>query len=125
MNPRWIVPFGLLVLLAALSLFLGESPQAKTGGPIQAGDVAWLLTATGLVLLMTPGLSFFYGGMVSTRNVISTMLQSFVALGVISLMWVVCGFSLEFGDSVHGLVGNTLPILMLRGVRMENTTILY
>ncbi|HZM69761.1 MAG TPA: ammonium transporter [Candidatus Cryosericum sp.] len=120
MNPRWIVPFGLLVLLAALSLFLGESPQAKTGGPIQAGDVAWLLTATGLVLLMTPGLSFFYGGMVSTRNVISTMLQSFVALGVISLLWVVCGFSLAFGESVHGLIGNPFTFLMFRGVGTES-----
>ena len=58
-----------------------------------------MLTATGLVLLMTPGLSFFYGGMVGRRNVISTMLQSFMAMAVISIVWVVCGFSLAFGDS--------------------------
>ena len=56
------------------------APQAVTGGPLVAGNVAWMLTATGLVLLMTPGLSFFYGGMVRTKNVVSTMLQSFVAM---------------------------------------------
>ena len=116
MNPRWIVPFGLLVGLAAISLFIGDGTQARTGGPIRPGDVAWLLTATGLVLLMTPGLSFFYGGMVSTRNVISTMLQSFVALGVISLLWVAFGFSLAFGESVHGVIGNPFTFLMFRGV---------
>ena len=116
MNPRWIVPFGCLLALAALSLFTTEAPQAKTGAPVHPGDVAWLLTATGLVLLMTPGLSFFYGGMVSARNVISTMLQSFVALGVISLLWVAFGFSLAFGESFHGLIGNPFTFMMFRGV---------
>ena len=75
-----------------------------------------MLTATGLVLLMTPGLSFFYGGMVSLKNVVSTMLQSFVALGVISLLWVVVGFSLAFGDSIGGLIGNPPTFFMFRGV---------
>jgi Amt family ammonium transporter len=116
MNPRWAVPFGILLALAAASLFTHESAGARGGGPINPGDVAWLLTATGLVLLMTPGLSFFYGGMVSSRNVISTMLQSFVALGVISLLWVAVGFSLAFGDSFHGLIGNPLTYLMFRNV---------
>ena len=97
-NHRWI-PLVILMALALVSLFLGEQPQTRTGNPIDLGDTAWLLTATGLVLLMTPGLSFFYAGMVSTKNVISTMLQSFIALGVISLLWVVVGFSLCFGDS--------------------------
>jgi ammonium transporter, Amt family len=116
MNYRWSVPFALLMGLVVLSLFTVEGPQVKTGGPIQPGDVAWLLTATGLVLLMTPGLSFFYGGMVSTRNVVSTMLQSFVALGVISLVWVAVGFSLAFGEDVHGLIGNPFTFMMFRGV---------
>ena len=71
-----------------------------------------MLTATGLVLLMTPGLSFFYGGMVRTKNVVSTMLQSFVALAVISILWVVVGFSLAFGDSIGGLIGNPLTFFM-------------
>ena len=58
-----------------------------------------MVVASAFVLLMTPGLAFFYGGMVDRKNVISTMLQSFVALGVISILWVVVGFSLCFGDS--------------------------
>ena len=65
---------------------------------------------------MTPGLAFFYAGMVSTKNVISTMLQSFIALGVISLLWVVVGFSLCFGDSIGGLIGDPRTYFMFRGV---------
>jgi Amt family ammonium transporter len=89
---------------------------AVQGGPIDTGDVAWMLTATGLVLLMTPGLSFFYGGMVRSNNVISTMLQSFVAMGVISVLWVVVGFSLAFGDSIGGVVGNPMTYFMFTNV---------
>jgi Amt family ammonium transporter len=75
-----------------------------------------MLTASGLVLLMTPGLSLFYAGMVGKKNVISTMLQSFICLGVVSLVWVIVGFSLAFGDSIGGFVGNPLTFLMFRGV---------
>ena len=82
----------------------------------QPGDVAWMLVASAFVLLMTPGLAFFYGGMVDRKNVISTMLQSFVALGVISVLWVVVGFSLCFGESLGGIIGNPLTFLNLRGV---------
>src|SRR6476469_6290299 len=81
-----------------------------------AGDVAWMLTATGLVLLMTPGLSFFYGGMVRSRNVVSTMLQSFVAMGVISVLWIVVGFSLAFGDSIGGVIGDPRTFFLFRHV---------
>jgi Amt family ammonium transporter len=114
---RTAVPFALLVALAVLAL-LGprHSAALPVGGPLNPGDVAWMLPAAGLVLLMTPGLSFFYGGMVSFKNVVSTMLQSFIALGVISLLWVVVGFSLAFGDSIHGLVGNPLTFFMFDGV---------
>jgi Amt family ammonium transporter len=116
LNSRWIFPFAVLLGLALWSLGTSEVAPPAGAAPIRAGDVAWLLTATGLVLLMTPGLSFFYGGMVSTRNVISTMLQSFVALGVISLLWVAFGFSLAFGHSLYGLIGNPFTYLMFRGV---------
>ena len=85
-------------------------------GQIDAADVAWLITATIFVLMMTPGLSFFYGGMVGARNVISTMLQSFIAMGVISVMWVVFGFSLCFGDDIGGVIGNPLTFLMFDNV---------
>ncbi len=86
------------------------------GGDSNPGDIAWMLTAAALVLLMTPGLSFFYGGMVSFKNVVSTMLQSMIALGVISLVWVVVGFSLAFGDDIGGVIGNPLTFLMFDGV---------
>src|SRR5204862_2745821 len=91
-------------------------PPAVTGGPINPGDVAWMLTATGLVLLMTPGLSFFYGGMVRSKNVVSTMLQSFVTMAVITILWIVVGFSLAFGDSIHGVIGNPATYFMFARV---------
>src|SRR5271155_3115224 len=112
-----MVPFLVLVVLACLALFAprpaGEVPVGKE---INSGDVAWMLTAAALVLLMTPGLSFFYGGMVGLKNVVSTMLQSVVALGVISLVWVLVGFSLAFGDSFGGLIGNPLTFFMFDNV---------
>src|SRR5947207_93134 len=110
------IPFALVATVSVLGAFFRAAPQAVTGGPISAGDTAWMLTATGLVLLMTPGLSFFYGGMVRTKNVVSTMLQSFVAMGVISLLWILVGFSLAFGDSVHGIVGNPATFFMFTRV---------
>jgi ammonium transporter, Amt family len=110
----WL-PWILVFALGCGGLLVGEG-EVRTGAPINPGDVAWMLTATALVLLMTPGLSFFYGGMVSRKNILSTMLQSFVAMGVVSLLWVVVGFSLCFGDSYHGLIGSPLSYPMFRGV---------
>jgi Amt family ammonium transporter len=107
----------LLVVLALVALVPRGRPAAiPTGGAVNSGDVAWMLTASALVLLMTPGLSFFYGGMVSFKNVVSTMLQSVVALGAISLIWVAVGFSLAFGDDVGSVIGNPLTFFMLDGV---------
>ena len=84
-----------------------------------SADVAWLITATIFVLMMTPGLSFFYGGMVGAKNVISTMLQSFIAMGLISVLWVVIGFSLCFGDDIGGVIGNPMTFLMFQNVGAE------
>src|SRR3954452_24423649 len=110
-------PFLLLVALAAAALFVRPSHSSvPTGEAINSGDVAWMMTASALVLLMTPGHSFFYGGMVGFKNVVSTMLQSVVALGVISLVWVLVGFSLAFGDDVGHFVGNPLTFFMFDGV---------
>ena len=103
------IPFILLVVVALAALFVPASKIiVPKGDPMVAGDVAWMLTASALVLLMTPGLSFFYGGMVSFKNVVSTMLQSVVALGVISILWVVVGFSLAFGEDLggYGIIGD-------------------
>ena len=110
------LPFLLVAGISTAGAFFRAAPQAVTGGPLVAGDVAWMLTATGLVLLMTPGLSFFYGGMVRTKNVVSTMLQSFVAMGVISMLWILVGFSLAFGDSIRGVIGNPLTFFMFTRV---------
>ncbi len=112
----WLWPLGLLSVISLIGAVLPATSQMVQGGPISAGDTAWMLTATALVLLMTPGLSFFYGGMVRRENIISTMLQSFLAMGVVSVLWVVVGFSLCFGDSLGGLIGNPFTFLMFRGV---------
>jgi Amt family ammonium transporter len=116
------LPFLILVILMAAALFVPEygTPIAP-GGEFSAGDTAWMLTASGLVLLMTPGLSFFYGGMVGFKNVVSTMLQSVIALGVMSIVWVVVGFSLAFGDDVggYGIIGDPRSFFMLDNVTGE------
>lgn len=118
MRPMYLIHLGLIFVSGLLATFLPEVPQAKVAGPINSGDTAWLLTASALVLLMTPGLSFFYGGMVRRKNVISTMLQAMVAMGVVSVTWVAVGFSLCFGDSIGGIIGNPLTFFMYRGVGM-------
>jgi Amt family ammonium transporter len=119
MHSRNWLPLVLLLAVSLIGATLPDRQASQPGGPINPADVAWMLTATGLVLLMTPGLSFFYGGMVGRRNVISTMLQSFMAMAVISIVWVVCGFSLAFGDSLGGLIGNPLTFFMFGGVGPE------
>ena len=116
MRSPWLIPFLLLLAISLGGGLIPPSAPTVEGGPIDTGDVAWMLTATGLVLLMTPGLSFFYGGMVSAKNVISTMLQSFVTMGVISVLWVAVGFSLAFGDSIGGVIGSPATYFMFNGV---------
>src|SRR5215471_1091063 len=108
------LPFLLMATVSLLGAFYRPAPQVLIGGAVNSGDVAWMLTATGLVLLMTPGLSFFYGGMVRTKNVVSTMLQSFVAMAAISILWIVVGFSLAFGDSIGGVIANPATFFMFR-----------
>jgi Amt family ammonium transporter len=107
----------LLTLLALLGgAFTETGAEWQEVAKANPGDVAWMIVASAFVLLMTPGLAFFYGGMVDRKNVISTMLQSFAALGVISVVWVVVGFSLCFGDSLGGIIGNPLTFLNFRNV---------
>lgn len=114
---RWIIIFLVLVGLQLISLV--NSPHTFSvgdAGTIDKADTAWMIVATAFVLFMTPGLSFFYGGMVGWRNVISTMLQSFIALGVVSLLWYLVGFSLAFGESFHGLIGNPFTYFSFNNV---------
>lgn len=116
---RWIVIFTILVLLQFIVLFQSGNPVNDAVDTIDKADTAWMIVATAFVLFMTPGLSFFYGGMVSFKNVISTMLQSFIALGVISLLWYLVGFSLAFGDSIGGIIGNPTTYFAFKNVGLN------
>lgn len=116
MKKRWIILMLAMIIIAIAGLFAKEPSFDCDFSKINAADVAWLITATIFVLMMTPGLSFFYGGMVGTKNVISTMLQSFIAMGIISVLWVVFGFSLVFGDDIGGIIGNPLIFLMFDNI---------
>ena len=115
LKSRFLLPFLILAMVCCLGVLSEPAPE-QTADNYNAADIAWMLTASGLVLLMTPGLSFFYGGMVSKKNIISSMLQSFIALGVITLLYVVLGFSLCFGDSFYGLIGNPFQYFMFKQV---------
>lgn len=110
------LPLIILLVLAVVALMLPAVPSTIVTEGIDSGDTAWMLVSTALVLIMTPGLAYFYGGMVNTKNVISTMLQSFIAMGVISILWVTVGFSLAFGESIGGFVGNPMTYFMFNGV---------
>ncbi|RPE13386.1 ammonium transporter [Chitinophaga lutea] len=110
------LPFVFLTALAVIGIFLPTMPTFADAGKYNVADIAWILVATSLVFLMTPGLSFFYGGMVNRKNVISTMMQSFIATGLISVIWVVVGFSLAFGTSQNGLIGDPTTFFFFKGV---------
>src|SRR3979490_2256692 len=113
---KQIAPFLILALVAITSIFIPSLSLFNDEGKYNTADIAWLLVATALVFLMTPGLAFFYGGMVHRKNVLSTMMKSFVATGVVSILWVVVGYSLCFGDSIGGFIGNPMTHLFFKGV---------
>lgn len=110
------LPILLLLLLVVVTVVMPSAPQPNQLAEVNAADTAWMLTATALVLIMTPGLAFFYGGMVRKKNVLSTMLQSFICMAMVTMLWVVFGFSLAFGDSIGGIIGNPLTFFMMQGV---------
>jgi Amt family ammonium transporter len=89
-------------------------PEVK----IDTGDTAWLLVSTALVMLMTPALGFFYGGLVRRKNVLSTIMHSFFILALVSVQWVLWGYSLAFGPSLGGFIGG-LNWLGLNGVGQQ------
>ena len=109
---RIIYCFSIGLLLFPLNV------HAQTTGKIDTGDTAFLLLSAALVMLMTPGLAIFYGGMVRKKNVLGTIMQSFIAIAVISIQWILYGYSLTFGPDVHGIIGN-LDWIGLRGVGVE------
>ncbi len=83
---------------------------------INAPDTAFMLLATALVLLMTPGLAFFYGGLIGRKNVVAIMMQSFISLGITTVLWVTVGFSLCFGSDIAGIIGNPSDFFMMTGI---------
>jgi Amt family ammonium transporter len=91
-----------------------EAPKPKNVDPVlNTGDTAWILVSSALVLLMIPGLALFYGGMVRSKNVLSTFMHSFVAMGIVGVQWAIIGYSLAFGpDAVGGLVGNASKAML-------------
>ena len=120
---RKIILSVILITILVLSIFsIYLFPEGTTLGAhvvnlkLDTGDTAWMLCATGLVLLMTPGLGFFYGGMVGKKNVISTVLQSFIAMVIVTVLWVVIGFGLCFGPSVGGFIGDPSHNMFFQGV---------
>ncbi len=115
------IRFAAIVVLP--SLFLGSVPAWATESPaeINGADTAWVLVSTALVLLMIPGLALFYGGMVRKKNVLSSMMHSFVAMAVIGVQWVVIGYTLAFGPDVGHFVGN-LKYMFLNGIGPESVS---
>ena len=110
-----------IITTCVVAVFFGEELILDDFQKENAADIAWIITATCLVFLMTPGLSFFYGGMVNQKNILSTMLQSFMALGLISLIWVFVGFSLSFGDSFLGLIGNPFQHFLFNNITLSHS----
>ncbi len=106
-----IVMLCMLVLMPLAAMAQEASPAAAMPGgttiaKIDSGDTAWLLTCTALVMLMTPGLAMFYGGMVRQKNVLGTIMHSFIAIALVSVQWILIGYSLSFGPDVKGIIGN-------------------
>ncbi|HYK08043.1 MAG TPA: ammonium transporter [Candidatus Eisenbacteria bacterium] len=108
---RRIIPLAVLILVIGFlfgllsKYFAGASAGASTISAINTGDTAWVLISTALVMLMTPAVGFFYGGMVQKKNVVSILKQSFVILAIVSLQWVLFGYSLVFGKDIMGIIG--------------------
>ena len=90
--------------------------------PVSSGDTAWILISSALVMLMTPGLALFYGGMARRKNLLSTIMMSFAALGLIGILWVLYGYSLSFGSDNGGFIGG-LNFVGLMGVGQEPSSI--
>jgi Amt family ammonium transporter len=94
-------------LLCFVGLFLASSAALAADEPkVNAGDTSFMLVSAALVMLMTPGLAFFYGGMVRRKNVLATIMHSFVAVAIISIQWILWGYSLAFGPDIGGFTGS-------------------
>ena len=106
LNKVSAVVFRVVLALALLPSQVLAEEAAAAAARIDTGDTAWILISTALVMLMTPGLAMFYGGMVRSKNVLGTIMHSFIAIALVSVQWVLFGYSLAFGPDVNGLIGN-------------------
>ena len=120
MNVKFLrdkLPFFVLAAISIAAIFVPVLPNFEDSeGAYNGADITWVLISTALVFLMTPGLAFFYGGMVHRKNVISTMIKSTVAAGVVTVIWITFGFSLSFGDSIGGFIGNPMTNFFFKDV---------
>ena len=107
----------LFINLLIVGIAFADTP-ASSPPKVDSGDTAWILISAALVMLMTPGLALFYGGMVRSKNVLGTIMQSFIALGVITIQWVVYGYSLAFGPDIGHIIGS-LKWVGLSGVGLD------
>jgi ammonium transporter, Amt family len=109
--------FRILIVLILGCLLPGAAFAQETPVQVDTGATAWMLTSTALVLLMVPGLAMFYGGLVRTKNVLGTMMHSFTAMGIMTVLWVVCGYSMAFGPNIlGGWFGWSQDYVLLSGI---------
>jgi len=112
--PRRVWPLLSVLSILSAGVWAAEEPIKQV--VYTAGDTAWMLVSSALVLVMIPGLAIFYGGMVGSRNVLNTMMHSFSAMAIIGVQWVVCGYALAFGTDHGGLIGFNKDYLFLSGL---------
>jgi Amt family ammonium transporter len=114
---KQVAPFLVLAAVAIAAIFVKPADIFADPDKVYSGaDIAWIIVATALVFLMTPGLAFFYGGMVNRKNVLSTMMKSVVAAGIVGVLWLVVGYSLCFGSTMGGFVGNPMTHFFYKDV---------
>src|ERR1035437_10085189 len=120
MKRNWLIAIILILLVSLFGVYISGINLVEIDPKIVPGDVAWMLTSTALVLLMTPGLAFFYGGMIQPQKIIFTIFHSFISMGIVSVIWLVFVFSLALGDSIglekYGFVGNPFTFFSFKGV---------
>src|SRR5208337_392063 len=95
--------------------------DAVGGTNMGAADIAWVLMSTALVMLMTPALAFFYGGLVRRKNLVSTLVQCIIIFAVVSLIWFFWGYSLVYGKSIGGIIGFSPSLFGLNGITINTT----
>lgn len=116
--PFWFLVVFLTFVVIATIVAAEETAQSAVKMGIDTGDTAWVLISAALVLLMTPGLAFFYGGLVRKKNILSVLMQCFTIMCIISIQWVLFGYSLSFGSDIKGIIGG-LNWFGLKGVGLE------